>query len=141
VIEFVSMATADIIALVGLAVAILGCLGTWIVVPGFQRWFQLHRLVAISVSLFFCVLITIFVARLVGRSKSGEPGSPAASGLPPSGQALKRAPTQPPVVQQTTIGAGSPAVQGVQGNVTITVDQGSPKTTIKTSPAMASTSK
>ncbi len=31
-------------------------------------------------------------------------------------------------VQQTTTGPGSPAVQGVQGNVTITVDQSTGKT-------------
>lgn len=36
-------------------------------------------------------------------------------------------------VQQTTSGQGSPAVQGVQGNVTITVDQSSGKAQTKTS--------
>jgi hypothetical protein len=35
-------------------------------------------------------------------------------------------------VQQTSSGAGSPNVQGVQGNVTITVDQGTGKTETKT---------
>jgi hypothetical protein len=38
-------------------------------------------------------------------------------------------------VQQTTTGPGSPAVQGVQGDVTITVDQSSGKTVTKTPPA------
>ena len=40
--------------------------------------------------------------------------------------AMKTAPlTQTNQVQQTTTGAGSPVVQGVQGDVTISVDQSS----------------
>lgn len=37
-------------------------------------------------------------------------------------------------VRQTTTGAGSPAVQGIQGDVTITVDQRSDGKTVKKSP-------
>lgn len=44
-------------------------------------------------------------------------------------------------VQQTTTGPGSPAVQGVQGNVTITIDQSSGKTVSKTPPAKNSSAK
>lgn len=49
------------------------------------------------------------------------------------------APTQQQTnqVQQTSTGAGSPNVQGVQGDVTITVDQSTGKTTTETKKAAA----
>jgi hypothetical protein len=32
------MTTGDKISLIGLIVALVACVGTWLVVPGFQRW-------------------------------------------------------------------------------------------------------
>lgn len=58
--------------------------------------------------------------------------------LPPSVQVSKPpAPVQHQTnqqVQQTSTGQGSPNVQGVQGNVTITVDQSTGKTTTQKKP-------
>ena len=53
---------------------------------------------------------------------------------PPSSSAPVSSQQQTNQVQQTTTGQGSPAVQGVQGDVTITVDQSSGKTVTKASP-------
>jgi hypothetical protein len=59
----------------------------------------------------------LILAFLKTSSESTQRVTPAAAAPTPI-------PTQVNQVEQKTSGAGSPAVQGVQGDVTITVDQG-----------------
>lgn len=75
------------------------------------------------------------VAALAGGMILAYVKTPRLPVAPPSQTSSAPAPSQQQTnqVQQTTSGQGSPAVQGVQGNVTITVDQSSGKTVTKTS--------
>jgi hypothetical protein len=61
--------------------------------------------------------------------KSAQSAAPVVTSAPvtqaPATAPQKPAQSQTNQVEQTTTGAGSPAVQGVQGDVTITVDQSS----------------
>ena len=67
---------------------------------------------------------------LLAYVQTSKPATPVVqAGKPPvSGQ------QQTNQVQQTTTGQGSPAVQGVQGDLTITVDESTGKTEIKKPP-------
>lgn len=64
-----------------------------------------------------------------------EVKTPTSRVIPQTTQAPATQPQTSTSVQQSTSGPGSPTVQGVRGNVTITIDQGSGKTESQKSPS------
>lgn len=75
-------------------------------------------------------IVTLAGGMVLAYFKTARP----AVSPPQSSSAPVRPQQQMNQVQQTTTGPGSPAVQGVQGDVTITIDQSSGKTGTKTPP-------
>lgn len=71
----------------------------------------------------FMAVCSLFGGIFLSYKKSLQPptGSPSQSGAAPAPQQQQ---TNTKVIQKTT-GQGSPAVQGVQGDLTITIDQSS----------------
>jgi hypothetical protein len=82
-----------------------------------RRWLS-----PVAVALAFVALAGGLILSYIPTSKLSPPASPSVE-----------APTRPQVnkVQQSTTGDGSPAVQGTQGDVTITIDQSSGKTKLQ----------
>jgi hypothetical protein len=74
------MSTGDKIALVGLAVGVLGCVGTWLVVPLFQQWVNKRRWpIALGVAL-LAVSVILWLHSEGGGPREMQPRKDAPAG-------------------------------------------------------------
>jgi hypothetical protein len=78
----------------------------------------------ISPVAFACAAATLIAGFGLAYLQITKPASPNGSAAKPAATAVQ----QPSTVQQRSSGAGSPNVQGVNGDVTITVEQSDGKT-------------
>lgn len=101
---------------------------------GGKRWLA-------PVAVFFAFAALVGGLAIAYRQVPGPLPTPAQASKPALAQQAPLTQSQTNQVQQTSTGAGSPTVQGVQGDVTITVDQSAGKTRPPTPPAQKPGSK